>query len=258
MRAWDRFDQGVYADEVLAHMDSQDFFISVSSPEALCALPRLGHRPRLSIEGTHDLQDIMHILPEGVQKIGLAENPLLHDLRPLAALRSLDRVGLMMCPEVGDLSPLADLGLDELYLHGVGRISGLDRLSTLRYLTVSSELPGGLRDLPHAAPLTHLSLDAGVLSAGGLLSALPALTRLGVPARAAACCPGAPELPGVESLWVFDIQGTEDLAPLARLCPNVRTVRLLTPLAVTLDKTAYASDFPGVEVLTPRSRPFAF
>lgn len=286
MRAWDRFDQDVYADDVLAHMDAEDLFITVSSPEALRALPRLGDRPRLTILGEHDPDEILRVLPGCVKKIGLAENGLLHDLRPLTALRSLERVGLMECPRVSDLSPLADLDLDDLYVFNVGPISGLDRLTTLRHLTVASELPGGLRELPREAPLITLNLDAGVLTTSGLrglaawpglelvdlrggvaslgpedwaeLAALPALTRLGVFAQEAAHYAGAPELAGVETLDVFGIQGTEDLAPLARLCPNLRTVRLLTPLAVNLDKTAYAPDFPDIEVLTPRSRPYAF
>ncbi|WP_369391028.1 NACHT domain-containing NTPase [Streptomyces sp. CG1] len=286
MLAWERFDRSGYAEEVLAHVDSRDLYVNVSSPEALRALPRLGPRPRLTIDGAHDLADILRMLPEGVRKIGLAENPLLRDLRPLAALLSLDRVGLIRCPGVGDVSPLADLGLEELYLHNVGPVSGLGRLDTVQHLTVTSELPVSLRELPLDAPLNTLALDAGVLASGGLrglshwsalnsvdlrggveflrpedwseLTALPALTRLGVPAYAAAHCAGAPELPGVETLYVFDVQGTEDLAPLARLCPDLRTVRLFTPLAVNLDKTAYAADFPDANVLTPRSRPFAF
>jgi hypothetical protein len=65
-------------------------------------------------------------------------------------------------------------------------------------------------------------------------------------------------LPGIESLRVMGIRGVEDLAPLARLCPNLRTVRLFTPHAVVLDTTAYEADFPGIEVLAPHARPFAF
>ncbi|OLZ62230.1 hypothetical protein AV521_42510 [Streptomyces sp. IMTB 2501] len=88
------------------------------------------------------------MLPERVEKIGLAENPRLQDIRPLTAFRSLERVGLMDCPETDDLAPLAELGLNELHLNNVGTISGLDRLATLRYLTVTTELPVGLRTLP--------------------------------------------------------------------------------------------------------------
>ncbi|MFF4492163.1 NACHT domain-containing protein [Streptomyces sp. NPDC001544] len=284
MRAWERFDQAVYADEVLTHVDSDDLFVNVSSRGALRALPRLGRRPRLTIVGAHDLTDIMEMLPEGVRRIGLTDNPLLTDLRPLTALRSLERVSLMYCSRVGDLAPLADLGLHELYLYNIGHITGLGRLSTLRTLRVASALPGGLSRLPRTAPLTELGLDGGALSAGlrdlshwpGLehldlrggaellgaqdwseLAAHPSLNRLSVPARAAACCAGAPELPGVESLWVSGVQGDEDLAPLARLCPNLRTVQLATHPGVALDLTAYEADFPDIEVLAPRTRPYA-
>ncbi|MFH8939594.1 NACHT domain-containing protein [Streptomyces griseosporeus] len=284
MRAWDRFDQGVYADEVLAPMDSHDFFLSVTSPEALHALPRLGPRPLLTVNGEHDLEDIVRALPNGVRKISLAENARLEDLRPLTAFQSLERVGLMACPAAGSLSPLADLALSELYLHDTP-VSGLDRLTTLRRLTVTNVPLDNLRDLPRNAPLTTLTLDAGALAADGLrglshwprlsrvdlrdgtellgsedwaeLASLPALTRLGVPASAAFHCADAGELPGVEELWVTGVRGTEDLAPLARLCPNLHTVRLITPHAVRLDTTVFEADFPGAEVQAPYNRPFA-
>ncbi|MEV5873354.1 NACHT domain-containing protein [Streptomyces sp. NPDC052101] len=286
-RAWERFDEWGYADEVLAHVDSDDFFVQVSSPEALRALPRLGRRTNLTIVGAHDPADIVRVLSPGVEKIGLAENPRLRDLRPLTAFPTLQRVSLMICPAAGDLSPLAELGLAELYLYEVGAISGLDRLSTLHTLTVSNALPDALRQLPRDAPLTTLGLDSEVLYEGGLrglshwstldyvdlrsgveflipedwseLAALPALTRLGVPAFAARCCADAPELLGVEVLHVVAVEGTEDLSPLARLCPNARTVRLYSKqLSVSLDETAYAAHFPNAEVTVPPTRLYAF
>lgn len=76
--------------------------------------------------------------------------------------------------------------------------------------------------------------------------------------QAAEYCAHAPDLPYIEDLWVFDVQGFEDLRALGRLCPNLQTVRLVTSsYGVALDVTAYAKDFPEVEVLTPRSRPYA-
>ncbi|MFE1265100.1 NACHT domain-containing protein [Streptomyces albogriseolus] len=285
MRAWDRFDQDTYADEILAPMDTGDFFVSVTSPEALRALPRLGPRPRLTVNGPHEPADIARVLPEGLRSIGLADNAPLKDLRPLTRFGSIKQVGLMQCPAAGDLSPLADLSLSELDLYHTGLITGLHRLTTLTRLAVTSGLPDGLRELPRAAPLTELTLDVGVLMAGGLrglrnwsllsavtlsagterlraedwaeLAALPALTRLTLPVSAAAHCADAGELPGVEVLQVTGVLGAEDLAPLARLCPNLSTVRLLTPRAVRLDTTVFEADFPGTEIQAPYHRPFA-
>ncbi|WP_405559062.1 hypothetical protein [Streptomyces sp. NBC_01171] len=132
MPAWDRFDPAGYADEVLAQMDTQDFLVRVSSPETLCALPRLGPRPRLAFAGPRRLADIIRALPEGVRKISLSKNPLLQDLRSLTTQGSRDQVSLSACPELAGLSPLVDLGLTELYLHGLDGVSGPDRLTTLR------------------------------------------------------------------------------------------------------------------------------
>jgi NACHT domain len=286
-RAWERFDEATYAEEVLARTDSEDFFVQVSSPGALRALPRLGRRPKLTLIGEHDLADIAHALPQGVERVGLAENSLLHDLRPLTSFRTLQTLSLMICPSVGDLSPLAELALEELYLYDVGEISGLDRLSTLRALTVTSAPSSSLRELPRDAPLTTLGLDGGVLARSGLrglrqwptleyvdlrdgaeflrpedwpeLAMLPALTRLGVPAPVATCCTGAPELPGVEELDITHVEGGEDLSPLSRLCPNVRTVRLYPKQqSVSCDAATYAHQFPDADVVVPSSRPYAF
>ncbi|MGW5334240.1 NACHT domain-containing protein [Streptomyces bauhiniae] len=286
MRAWERFDLIGYADEVLAHVDSRDFYVSVSRA-ALRALPRLGPRPGLTFNGEHHLEDIMRVLPQGVQKIGLSENSSLHDLQDLAGLHSLDRVGLRACPQVDDLSPLADLSLTELYLSDIGGISGLERLTTLHELTVMTALPAGLRNLPRDASLRALSLDYRALTAAGLrglsawstlkqldlrdgvallsaedwseLARHPALTSLAIPAGTAGHCATAPELPRIETLWVSGVRGDEDLSTLGRLCPNLQTVHLATnSYGIALDVTAYAKDFEGAEVLTPRSRPYAF
>nr|WP_244317615.1 hypothetical protein [Streptomyces bauhiniae] len=87
MRAWEYFDSSGYAEEVLAHVDSEDFYVPVSSSDALAALPRLGPRSRLTFIGKHPLPDILRVLPPGVRKIGLSENYPLQDLRPLTSLR---------------------------------------------------------------------------------------------------------------------------------------------------------------------------
>lgn len=168
MRAWEQFDAVAYAHEVLAHVASPDFFVNVSSQEILRALPVLGPRARLSFSGEHHLADIVQMASGDVRKIAISENPLLHDLRPLTTLHSLERVTLMACPEVRDLSPMADLGLTELTVRDVGGISGLSHLTTLQDLSVTNALTAGLRDLPEGAPLIRLSLGDGALAAGGL------------------------------------------------------------------------------------------
>ncbi|MER8029171.1 NACHT domain-containing protein [Streptomyces bauhiniae] len=286
MRAWEYFDSSGYADEVLAHVDSEDFYVPVSSREDLDALPRLGPRSRLTFIGKHRLPDILRVLPQGVRKIGLSQNSPLQDLRPLTSLHSLDRVGFRLCPQVDDLSPLMDLNLTELYIRLVGGVSGLERLTTLRELTVRTALPEGLRNLPRNAPLRALRLDGNTLGAEGLrglsdwptlkqldlrggfeslsaadwsqLAGHPSLDTLSIPAEMASRRAGAPELPRIETLWVTNIQGDEDLTALHRLCPNLKTVHLATPhYGMALDVSAYAEDFPGIDITAPRTRPYA-
>ncbi|MEU6243661.1 NACHT domain-containing protein [Streptomyces sp. NPDC047024] len=286
MRAWDRFDPIGYADEVLARLDTRDSFIRVSSPETLRALPRLGASHGLTCTGAHTLPDIVRVLPKSVRRIDVSENPLIQDLRPLVPLGSLDHISLTGCPGVADLSPLAHLGLTGLYLHSVGQISGLDRLTTLRDLTLPSKLTAGLRGLPRDTPLISLNLTGEALPAGSLrglsqwptlqrlrlfcgadsfaaedwsaLASHPSLTTLALPAQAAEQCEDALELSGIKTLEVFDVQGDEDLSALGRLCPNLHGVQLTASGAVALDPSAYDQDFPGVGVVTthPRNLPF--
>ncbi|WP_237537591.1 NACHT domain-containing protein [Streptomyces sp. SID2999] len=198
---------------------------------------RAGPRSRLTFIGKHPLSDLLRVLPPGVRKIGLSENYPLQDLRPLTSLHSLDRVGFRACPQVDDLSPLMDLNLTELYVRLVNGVSGLERLNTLRELTVMTELPAELRNLPRNASLRTLRLDASALMVDGLrglsdwptlkqldlrygieslggedwseLAGHPSLDSLSIPAGMASRCADAPELPGIETWWVTNGPGRE-------------------------------------------------
>lgn len=284
MLAWDRFDPGLYADEVLARVDSDDFFVRVSSPEALRALSRIGPRKRLSVWGDHEPRDLVRALPAGVERLGLLDNTLLEDLGPLRELGSLRQLNLVDCPAVRDLSALAELEVDNLLLDDLSDLSGLDRLHTLRSLSLATPLAPGLAALPHGAPLTylhlyerarladlrglshwatltHVGLGDGRLAPGDWaeLAALPALTSLTVDARLAAGITGAaPALPAVEELNVTGLREDTDLSALSRLCPGVRGVRLFPAGATTpVDAARYSAQFAGVEVTVSRGRPFA-
>ncbi|WP_179023816.1 hypothetical protein [Streptomyces sp. IMTB 2501] len=54
------------------------------------------------------------------------------------------------------------------------------------------------------------------------------------------------------------VQGDEDLSPPARLCPNLRIVRLYAKQAVSLEEARYAAQFPNTDVRIPPVRPYAF
>ncbi|MFI1367625.1 NACHT domain-containing protein [Streptomyces griseochromogenes] len=285
-RAWERYDLAAYADEILAHVDSADFFICITTPETLRELPRIGHRARMLIQGPHDLRTMLEALPAGVQRLALADNPLVEDLRPLTALTALDMLNLANCPGTGDLTPLTELALSELYLTGLGGVAGLDRLDTLSHLQVMTSLSGGLADLPRSAPLTSLGLgEQAVLNSGlrGLgqwatlehltlrgegsflgradwheVAALPSLTGLSIDTAVVPSSTGAPELTGIELIQVTRVQQGDDLSALAGLCPRARTVKLYQDsTAVSLHEADYAPLFPHAQVTVAQSRPYA-
>lgn len=291
-RAWDRFDAEVYADEVLARVDTAGYYVFATSPEQLRALPRLGHRARVGVTGSHELVDILRALPEGVEDLGLYENPLLSDVRLLASLRSLRGVNLVRCPEVGDLSPLAELGLRSLYLHELGDVSdvsGLDRLDTLEYFTAVGRLSdSGLAALPQNAPLRSISLGGAAVPGTGLdglsrwstlryldfrddvgalspqdwseVSRLPNLTRLGIGATdLVPSLVGSPQLHAIEGLYVTNVQENDDLTLLSLRCPQVRSVTLYPHQeSAPLSAAPYEALFPDAEVTVHTTRPYLF
>ncbi|MGW3633467.1 NACHT domain-containing protein [Streptomyces sp. NPDC005122] len=285
-RAWERFDTVSYADEVLAYVDSHDFYINVTSPEALRALPRIGPRARLGIEGPHHIDEVMNVLSSDVEKISLSTNPLLHDLRPLTALRSLNHVGIGRCPEVRDLSPLVELGLHDVYLNDLTDLTGLDRLDTLRSLIVTKTVvQGGLADFPQNAPLAMLGLGSHAFASTGLrglsqwgaldtldlreatgplssedwseIARMPSLTQLWIDVTFVSSSTGIPELPSIESLYLMNVSGAEEISQLSRVFPHLRKAHVI-PRRQSLDVTPYAALFPEAEVSLGVSRTFLF
>ncbi|MDQ0798305.1 hypothetical protein [Streptomyces sp. B1I3] len=97
MRVWNLFDAEVYADEVMAHVDTHDLFFFATSPSQVRALPRLGSRTRIGVTGDHVPADILRALPQRVEYLGFYENTLLTDLRPFASLPSVRNMNLRAC-----------------------------------------------------------------------------------------------------------------------------------------------------------------
>ncbi|MFF8097950.1 NACHT domain-containing protein [Streptomyces sp. NPDC016675] len=288
MRAWNLFDAEVYADEVLAHVDTHDLFLFATSPTQVRALPRIGDRKRLGVEGDHAPADILRLLPEGVENLGLYDNALLNDLRPLVSLPSVRHMNLVSCPAVNDLSPLTDMGLATLFVRGLGGVAGLGHFHTLRTLSVATHLPDGLHALPQDAPLTSLSLFGDAVAVAGLrgLSAWPTLEYLniqndvddlgpsdwaeiaGLPrlrsmSIAAKFLPGllsGPALPTLKDVSVTNVREGTDLTTLSGSCPHVHTLRLYSDGQHSGDLTTapYQALFPGAEVNLHTSRPYLF
>ncbi|WP_445282665.1 NACHT domain-containing protein [Streptomyces sp. DSM 118148] len=286
-RAWDLFDADVYADEVLAQVDTRDLFVFATSPAQVRALPRLGSRARIGVKGDHAPADILRVLPKGVEHLGLYENSLLSDLRPLSPLSSVRHLNLMRCPEVEDLSPLTEMGLTSLFIRELGGVSGLNHLHTLQGLTIATRLPCGLAALPQHAPLTWLSLGGEAVVESGLrgLRTWSKLATLNIQGNLAALSPGdwaevatmpcltsliimgeylpgllsAPHLPTLEAVQVMNVREDTDLTPLSRCCPQVRTLELY-PLqhSTALDPIDYKPLFPNTKIVIHTARPYLF
>ncbi|MFJ6661147.1 NACHT domain-containing protein [Streptomyces sp. NPDC091377] len=285
VRAWDRFEAHTYAEEILAHVVNIRAYITATSEDQLRALPLLGQRRALNIEGDHALSDVLGVLPRAIEYLGLLNNTTLRELDPLTSLHSLTELQLLNCPLVRDLSPLAEIGLGELHLYSPTGLSGLDALDTLHSLAIDGELRGGLRALPRNAPLNWLSMDRRALSDGGLsglshwdtlthlllhdhtpspedwseVARLPALTNLSVHWELAATVEGAPTLPDVEYLVVRGMTHQEDISALSRLCPRAEQV-ILYPgiLDHDLRGDLYAPVFPNARVSVAERRVLAF
>ncbi|KUN17674.1 ATP-binding protein [Streptomyces corchorusii] len=284
-RAWDLFDADVYADEVLAQADTHDIFLFATSPAQVRALSRLGHRARIGLKGDHVPTDIFRVIPEGVESLGLYENSLLSDLGPLSSLPSVRHLNLVGCPEIEDLAPLADMGLNSLSLRDIGGVAGLSRLHTLNGLTVATHLPCGLAALPQDAPLTWLSLDGEAVVEYGLrgLSTWRELASLNIQGDMGVLSPedwaevarlprltsatfrgdylpgllSAPHLPTLEFVQVMNVRKDTDLTPLARCCPQVQTVELYPEQhSKELDPVQYKALFPDANVTVRTPHPF--
>ncbi|AWT44688.1 MULTISPECIES: NACHT domain-containing protein [Streptomyces] len=286
-RAWHRFDTEVYADEVLAHVDTGDLFIFPGTPAEVRALPRLGDRTRLGVRGDHLPADVLRVLPEQVEYLGFYENALLSDLRPLTELPCVQLLNLVRCPGLSDLSPLAGMGLDSLYVQELGGTAGLERLDTVRELIVVTPLPGGLAALPQDAALIWLAVGGEAIAESGLrglgrwrtlevfdvrddigplgpddwseVAGLPRLSRLRITAGQLPGLASSPPLPTVEDVTVSKVRADTDLTPLARCCPHVREVTLFPDqTSGPLDRARYEALFPGAEVTVHTLRPFLF
>ncbi|MEU6139877.1 NACHT domain-containing protein [Streptomyces sp. NPDC047081] len=289
LRAWERFDAESYADEVLAHVETSEFFVNLTSAEHLRALPRLGHRDRVGIAGNHALVDLLRMVPENVKQLALYDNDLVTDLSPLVAFSSLNYLVLSRGTTERDLAPLAETGVRDLMLLNLVGVPGLNRLDALESLAVVTPLPGGgLTALPRDAPLTSITLGGNAVTGAGLrglsrwptlehlnlwddidaqlgsrdwseVAELPDLARLTIGVGLIPRLLDAPQLPTVEVLYVSNIREETDLMPLSRCCPHVRAVTLSAePQYTPTEAARYAHLFPGAEITVVPSRPYFF
>ncbi|MFJ4713283.1 NACHT domain-containing protein [Streptomyces sp. NPDC088785] len=282
---WARFDAEEYAAQVLNLVDRNDLLLSCVTAEQRAALAQMRPWPLLSLGGSLTAEDLVAAVPwpGAVTSLYLTANAFLGDLGALAALPALTDLLLAACPRARDFGRLAPLGLTELVCSGVGDLSGLEELDTLRHLSLEHARTAGtsLADtLPLGAPLRSLYLGGDLTDGCGLrgLENWPTLSTLSlepgsVGLRAedwerAASLPGLRELalhvdffrtaaddrprlplfPRVETLRLTALRTAEDLGGLAGAFPALRRVVLQTAFAATVSADDYAACFPGADV----------
>ncbi|MFI1220494.1 MULTISPECIES: NACHT domain-containing protein [unclassified Streptomyces] len=113
--AWEGFEPELYAQEIMADRPWNDVSAYVRTGAQLSALR---HIPRLgNVHVTGNLQNLTPLTSRpDVEQVFLWLNASVDDLRPLAAMPRLRRLGMSSCPRVRDLSPLARPGLESLSL----------------------------------------------------------------------------------------------------------------------------------------------
>ncbi len=136
--AWEGFDPQLYAREIMADRPWNDVSAYVRTSTQLSALR---HIPRLgNVHVTGNLRNLTPLTSRpDVEQVFLWLNASLDDLRPLAAMPRLRKLGMSSCPQVRDISPLARPGLESLslvQLHLDLDPSPLDAMPDLRHLVL--------------------------------------------------------------------------------------------------------------------------
>ncbi|MFD5715907.1 NACHT domain-containing protein [Streptomyces pharetrae] len=256
---WHRFPLRPYGEEVVAHLWEGGLFFAAHSADHLRFLRELGGRRKVQLTGDIPADAIAAGLePDRTRKLIIRGNDALRDLGCLAGLRRLTHLDLSRAPHVADLTPLAGLPLNWLSidllpglerpgaLHVLARCRRLDQLDVgvpleagsldeaiptelpLRYLrfTKMALWHTRLRGLHRFRSLRQLSLAAlyGELGPEDYeeIARLPELTELRINWQAVGW--QGPPLPGITSLRLNNLHGTEDLTRIPELFPGLRKV----------------------------------
>ncbi|MEI5098550.1 NACHT domain-containing protein [Streptomyces sp. PmtG] len=280
--AWDNFDTDEFADAVIAHLAQRRIFLTARTREQAEALRRLGPHPDINVIGSYTAEELLSFVdPDTLKRFTISDNTTLRDLSPFRCLRHLTALTLSGCVPSIDLGPLAALDLNWLQLQTreePGAVSGLKQLTSLRTLAINHTLNDGdlTTWLPIDAPLNSLSLNPGAIGTCGLkgisrwpvlkylyldkghceltardfqeLAEHPSLDNLLLFRRILPELHGAPELPGIETLRLWALDGTEDLSALRRVFSHVRKVIIAPPVGHRLPIDDYRKLFPDAEV----------
>ncbi|MFF3290663.1 NACHT domain-containing protein [Streptomyces sp. NPDC003023] len=93
--AWRRFDTERYADEVIAHLDAEDLYFTVTGPEEMAELRRLGGRERIQVaEPLTPGQLVEGLVADRLTHLHLLVHDARQDLGPLSAFPRLTTLRL--------------------------------------------------------------------------------------------------------------------------------------------------------------------
>ncbi|MGW8698911.1 NACHT domain-containing protein [Streptomyces eurythermus] len=277
---WGRFDAGVYAAEVLDHLDRTDLILTCETAEKRAEVARMRPWQRLHFLGPHRIEDIVAAVPapETVLALTLSGNPYLTCLCALTRFRSLRALSVYGCPPAHGVDRLAELPLVQFDCSGIADPTQLRTLRSLARLAVTQRLPGtdlgqilpvdaplrflhlggdstestGLRGLERLAGLRTLSL--GLLTAEltaddwRRVTELPGLVRLHLQGNSCRGLHHMPELPGIQEVRISSSFDVEELSVLASRLPGLRSVVLVTRPGHSFPVSHVAHLFPYAEV----------
>ncbi|WP_282792177.1 NACHT domain-containing protein [Streptomyces sp. CC224B] len=282
LSAWSDFDTQEFADEVLTRLVQRGTSFTAKTRAQAEALRRLGPLRAVSFTGSYTAEELLSFVdPDALERLAVFDNPVLRDLRPLCRIRNLETLTLSDCAPSIDLEPLAALDLRWLQLmpcREPGPLPGLQQLTSLDTLGISHPLNGSdlAEWLPVDAPLHSLFLQPGAIGTCGLkgltrwrtlkrlhlskgqcelaapdyeeLAGHPSLDNLLLFRPVLPELHDAPEMPGIETLRLWALSGTEDLSALAGVFPNVREVVIAPAGHHYLPADHYQRYFPHAKV----------
>ncbi|WP_225796279.1 NACHT domain-containing protein [Streptomyces aculeolatus] len=267
--AWQRFDTDDYADEVIARLDPELLYFTVTSDAELRALRRIGGRPLLEVRGPLDTAGLRAEL-FAIRLTGLIVRgqPGLKDLGFLRGQRELRSLRLTECLDLLDTSALAGLPLRSLVLDKVpGLAAGvpalLASLPRVEHLSLSPERwqPLDLDTLPELPRLRTLNLLTGHTASLRPLARHPRLEYVVLGWRHQPSADDWPALDALPQLRGMQTRPTLlEYAPADAALPRVKSLSLLDDApAVEVDLTRLPRLFPRLDHLVldlpPRNRP---
>nr|WP_202425661.1 NACHT domain-containing protein [Streptomyces sp. HUCO-GS316] len=259
---WSRFPTQRYGEEVIAHLREDELFFTARSAEHLRMLRALGGRPSLHLVGNIGPSEMSGALdPDQVTEVVIRDNDALLDLSCLSSLQHLTYLDISRCPDIDDLAPVAHLPLSWLSLDWMpllerpGALQVFAGSATLTHLDLGLVLDGASLDevIPGDLPLRYLRLTKHALKRTGLrgLHGLRSLKQLSLATPFTKLSPqdyeevarlpeleelrinwhavgwAGPPLPGVTRLRLNNFLGTEDLAAVADLFPDLRRIDIV-------------------------------